>query len=66
MNLEKYIELSREAARVISTKFFNDLSEQQKEKFRRELLAFGNGEQLSSFVISVLELGNNELNKENV
>lgn len=64
MNQEKYIELSREAARIISTRFFINLTEQQKEKFRRELLAFGNGDQLSDFVVSVIESGNNELNKE--
>lgn len=64
MNQEKYIELSREAARIISTRFFINLTEQQKEKFRRELLAYGNGDQLSDFVVSVIESGNNELKKE--
>ena len=63
MNQEKYIELSREAARIISTRFFINLTEQQKEKFRRELLAYGNGDQLSDFVVSVIESGNNEPKK---
>ena len=64
MNLKKYIELSREAARIISTRFFNNLTEQQKERFRYDILAFGNGDQLSNFVVNIIENGNNELNKE--
>ena len=65
MNQEKYIELSKQAANIITTKFFYDLPEQQKDKFRSELLAFGNGDVLTDFVISIIQGGTDELNKEN-
>lgn len=65
MNQEKYIELSKQAANIITTKFFYNLTEEQKHKFRSELLAFGNGDVLTDFVISIIQGGTDELNKEN-